>query len=65
MRLEKAYTAIRAVPRTFVGFYADLSLLAADREHTFELTLPPLRPGQFQGLFFENVEPEYTTAIAR
>jgi len=65
VRMEKAYTAIRAVSRTFVGFYADLSLLEADREHTFELTLPPLRPGQFQGLFFENVEPEYTTLIAR
>ncbi len=65
VRLEKAYAAIRAVPRTFVGFYADVSLLEADREHTFELALPPLEPGQFQGLFFENVEPEYTTAIAR
>ena len=65
VRLEKAYTAIRAVPRTFVGFYADVSLLEADREHTFELMLPRLRPGQLQGLFFENVEAEYTTIIAR
>lgn len=65
VELKKAYTAVRAVPRTFVGFYADLSLLEADREHTFELALPPLRPGQLQGLFFENVETEYTSAIAR
>jgi len=65
VELTKAFTAVRAVPRTFVGFYADVSLVSADREHTFKLTLPPLRPGQLQGLFFENVETEYTSAIAR
>ncbi|HSL23946.1 MAG TPA: hypothetical protein VK886_20600 [Vicinamibacterales bacterium] len=62
--LTKAYSAVRRVPRTFVGFYADVSSLAPDREHTLELHLPPLKPGQFQGVFFENVEPEYTTAIS-
>ena len=63
--LKKAYSAVRAAPRTFVGFYADLSMLAADVEHTFELNLPRLQPGQLQGVFFENVEPEYTTNIGR
>jgi hypothetical protein len=63
--LKKAYSAVRAAPRTFVGFYADLSMLAADREHTFELNLPRLTPGQLQGVFFENVEPEFTTNIVR
>jgi len=29
-----------------------------------ELQLPPLEAGQFQGLFFDNVETEYTAAIA-
>lgn len=61
--LEKAYTALRPVPRTFVGFYADVSLLAPDRDHRLELDLPPLRPGQFQGVFFQNVEPEYTSQV--
>jgi len=65
VELRKAYTAVRVVPRTFVGFYADVSLLEPDREHAFELSLPSLRPGQFQGLFFENVETEYTTMLAR
>jgi hypothetical protein len=65
VELRKAYSAIRAVRRTFVGFYADVSLLSADREHRLEIELPALRPGQFQGVFFENVEPEYTGAIAR
>lgn len=62
--LRKAYSAIRREPSTFVGFYADVSLLSADQAHTVELRLPPLAPGQFQGLFFENVETEYTSAIA-
>jgi hypothetical protein len=65
VELRKAYTAVRAVPQTFVGFYADLSLLDADRPNRFELELPRLEPGRFRGLFFENVEPEYTNSIRR
>jgi hypothetical protein len=63
VELRKAYTAVRAARRTFVGFYADLSLLSPDREYWIELDLPALRPGQLQGVFFENVEPEYTDRI--
>lgn len=62
--LEKAYTALRPVARTFVGFYADVSLIAPDREYRLELDLPPLRAGQFQGVFFQNVEPESTSQVA-
>ncbi len=65
VELRKAYSAIRTAPRTFVGFYADLSLISADREHTIELELPRLRPGQLQGVFFENVETEYTDVIRK
>ena len=65
VELKKAYSAVRTAPRTFVGFYADLSLLSADREHTLELELPRLRPGQLQGVFFENVETEFTDAIRK
>lgn len=65
IELRKAYSAVRVVKRTFTGFYADVSLLSAGREHTVELTLPRLAPGQFQGLFFENIEPAYTDAIVR
>jgi hypothetical protein len=33
--------------------------------YTVEVTLPAnLQPGQFQGLFFENVEAEFTTELA-
>ncbi len=65
VELRKAYSAVRTAPRTFVGFYADLSLVSADREHTLELELPRLRPGQLQGVFFENVETEYTDVIRK
>ena len=61
--LVKAYTAVRVVPSTFVGFYADVSRLEPDRPHRFELEVPTMRPGQFRGLFFENVEPEYTGLV--
>lgn len=63
VELRKAYTAVRAVRSTFVGFYADLSQLEPDRVYPFELELPRVKPGQFRGVFFENVEPEYTTSI--
>ncbi|MEO8621230.1 MAG: hypothetical protein ABI625_09200, partial [bacterium] len=63
VEMHKAYTAVRVVRSTFVGFYADVSLLEADRPYRVELELPPLERGQFLGLYFENVEPEYVTAI--
>ena len=65
VELRKAYSAIQSAAKTFVGFYADLSMLDADRPYTFELELPKLAPGQLQGVFFENVETEYTEKIVR
>jgi hypothetical protein len=64
--LLKAYASVRANKRNFTGFYADVSLLAAAVSHTLELELPRgLKTGQFLGVFFENVETEYTSGIAR
>jgi hypothetical protein len=66
VELVKAYASVRVSRRNFVGFYADVSKLAADVEHKLELELPKgLRPGQFQGLFFENIETEYTSEIVK
>jgi hypothetical protein len=65
VELRRAYSAIWAARRTFTGFYADVSLLSAGREYQIELDLPRLDPGRFQGLFFQNVETEYTDAISR
>jgi hypothetical protein len=64
VELHKAYTAVRAVRSTFVGFYADISSLQPDRAYRVELALPVLKPGQFLGLYFENVETEYGSKIA-
>lgn len=63
----RAYNSIygHAPKRTFLGFYADVSSLAPDVEHRIELRVPMLPPGRFQGLFFENVEPELTTVVRR
>ncbi len=64
VELRKAYSAIQTSTRsTFTGFYADVSALLPDLEYRVLLELPQLRPGQFQGLFFENVETEYTAKI--
>ena len=63
--LHKAYSSVRHVAHDFTGFYADVSLLSAGVPHHVVVDLPRLRPGQFQGLFFENVEPEYTNAVVR
>jgi len=38
--------------------------LKSGTEHALDVTLPAdLKPGQFQGVFFENVETEYTDKI--
>jgi hypothetical protein len=64
VELRKAYSAIRTTaPRTFVGFYADITLIEPDKPHALELDLPPLRAGCFQGVFFENVETVYTDRL--
>lgn len=66
VELKKAYGDVYPLgrERTFAGFYADVSSLKPDTRHTIEVTLPAgLKPGQFQGLFFENVEAEFTTEL--
>jgi len=60
----RAYSSVRVDPPSFVGFYLDLSHIEPDVEHRIELRLSGLRDGQFQGLSFDNVESEYTQAIA-
>ncbi|MFC1601503.1 hypothetical protein ACFL34_04060 [Candidatus Sumerlaeota bacterium] len=53
------------VGRSCMGMYAEITDLATDVEHSIKVTLPAgLAPGQFQGLFFEHVENEFTTAVS-
>lgn len=61
--LTRAYSSSRVHSPSFVGFYADLSKIAPDVQHNFTLSLPPLKPGQFQGVFFDNVEPQFTDEL--
>jgi hypothetical protein len=63
VHLKKAYSSVRPHSPDFVGFYADLSSLKAGKEYHVTLHLPTLKPGQFQGLFFENVKTEYTGQV--
>jgi hypothetical protein len=68
VEVRKAYSDVYPLGReaTFTGFYADVSDLAEDTPHQLEVSLPAgLKPGQFQGLFLENVETEFTTSLAR
>lgn len=57
--LRKAYTSIQPEKSTFIGYWADLPSLAPDRDHAIELVLPALSPGQFLGLYLENLAPEH------
>jgi hypothetical protein len=63
--VRKAWNSVypHSTQRTYLGSYVDLSGLKPDTPYEIEVTLPPLRPGQFLGLFFENVEPESTDRI--
>jgi hypothetical protein len=62
--IQPAYSSSRVNAPCFVGFYADLSKIAPDVQHSIELHLSPLRPGQLQGVFFDNVTPQLTESLA-
>jgi hypothetical protein len=52
----------RSIRRVLRGPFAD----RPDMDHRLELETPTgLKPGQFQGVFFENVETEYTGPALR
>ena len=61
----KAYNSVypHSPARTFLGHYADVSRIRPDSPIDIEVSLPTLAPGRFEGVFFENVEPEYTQRI--
>jgi len=55
-------------PRCFLGFYLDLSAagVSAEQPHTLKLRLPARLPqGAYAGVFLENLETEYTSAVAQ
>ncbi|KAB2641268.1 MAG: hypothetical protein DVB25_02360 [Verrucomicrobia bacterium] len=67
VEVKKAYGNVFPLgrERTFSGFYAEVSTLQPETAHQLELHLPDgLQPGQFQGLFLENVETAFTSELA-
>jgi hypothetical protein len=62
--IQPAYSSSRVDAPCFVGFYADLSKTASDVQHTIELVVSRLEPGQLQGVFFENVSSQLTESLA-
>jgi hypothetical protein len=64
VKLTRAYASVREHPESFVGWYADLSQVDPDKTHTVRLSLPKIEPGHFKGLFFDNVESEFTEQLA-
>jgi len=65
LAVTRAYSSVREDPECFVGWYADLSTISVDKPHTIHLKLPQLGAGRLQGLFFDNVEDEYTEQLAQ
>ncbi len=62
VEVKKAYSSVyRSNPKhTFLGFYVDVSDLKPEKNYKVTVDLPLLEPGRFQGLFFDNIEPEHT-----
>ena len=63
--IHEAYNGVYPyIERSNLGIFADISDLEPGMEHTIRVKLPEnLRPGQFQGLFIEHVENEYTSHL--
>jgi hypothetical protein len=65
LALKPAYTSVHVHAPSFVGFYADLSSITPDLRHTIELQIPETAKEKLNGIFFDNVEPQYTEDLAR
>jgi len=63
LALTPAYSSSRTDPACFVGFYADLSHIAPGARHTIELRIPKMPRERLQGVFFDNIEPQFTESL--
>jgi hypothetical protein len=63
--LREAYNGVYPyVDRTNLGYFVDITGLKPDTPHSIRVFLPKgLKPGQYQGLFVDHVEDEYTNEI--
>jgi len=63
LKLEPAYSSIRIHAASFIGLYSDLSTIAPDKQHKLVLRLPVALQDKLQGVFFDNVESQFTEDI--
>lgn len=49
--------------RCFTGYFLEATNLSPTVTHTLSLWMPPLREGEFTGLYWENLDTEYTEDI--
>jgi len=63
LTLKASYSSVRVHAASFVGFYADLSTVAPDKQHKIALRLPSDAQSKLQGAYFDNVEPQFTEVI--
>lgn len=63
LTLNRAFTSTRADSPCFVGFYADLSKIEPNVSHRITLKIPPEFRSQLQGVFFDNVLPQFTQKL--
>jgi hypothetical protein len=63
LKLEPAYSSIRIHAASFIGLYADLSTIASDKQHNLVLRLPAAVQDKLQGVFFDNVESQFTEEV--
>jgi hypothetical protein len=61
---KKSHTAGAGGHETFLGFYYDASHVTPNVTHKIALHLPRIEEGSFQGLFWENVETQYTSEVS-
>lgn len=63
--LQRAYTSVRIQASDFIGFYADLSALRSATNYRLSLKMPQSTRDQLEGVFFDNVEPQFTEDVSR
>jgi hypothetical protein len=61
--LTRAYSSVRVHAAAYVGLYADVSNVKPDVVHKLSVQVPASAKAKFQGVFFDNVEPEWTESI--
>jgi hypothetical protein len=61
--VKRAYSSVRQHRGSLVGFYVDLSSIAPDITHDIRFEIPVRGTGRLQGVFFDNVEAEYTAEL--